>query len=107
MKDSPRRSVYLAVLLGALVLLTSAERRLADADFNTSAGVRIENNDKPDGDEILNRLVFVDDATDPIIPTVGEASHAGVIPVDSCVRSVIVVRLSESRAPPVAPPSHV
>ncbi len=107
MKDSPRRRIYLAVLLGALVLLTSAERRLAEADFNASAGVRIENNDKPDGDEILNRLVFVDDATDPIILTVGEARHAAVIPVDACVRSLIVDRLSESRAPPFVLASHV
>jgi len=94
-------------MLCALVLLTSAERRLAYLDFNSDSGVRIENNEKPDGDEIINRLIFVDDAAEPIVPTVGETSHAAFIPVESCARSLTTVRLSESRAPPLVLPSHV
>ena len=102
-----RQQVPLAILLSALVLLAFAERRLAYLDFNSAGDVRIENNDKPDGDEIINRLVFVDDATEPVAPTVGDACHAALIPIESCPRSLITVRLSESRAPPLALlPSH-
>lgn len=95
-----RYRVHLALLLGVLVLLTSAERRLAYLDFNSSGSLRIENNDRPDGDEILNRLVFVDDATEPRAPAVGEACHAAFIPLDSSLISLVVLELSESRAPP-------
>ena len=97
----------LAALLCSLVLLMFAERRLAELDFDSTGVVRIENNEKPDGDEILNRLVFVDDTTEPIAPKVGDACHAALIPVESCPRSLITVRLSESRAPPLVLPSHV
>ena len=110
MKDSSRRRpqrVHLAVLLCTLVLLASAERRLAYLDFNSATDVRIENNDKPDGDEVINRLIFVDDAAEPIAPTVGEACDAAPIAVESCTRSLITVRLSESRAPPLVLPSSV
>jgi len=101
-----RQRIRLAILLCALVLLTSAERRLAYLDFNSAGGVRIENNEKPDGDEIINRLIFVDDAAEFIVPAVGDACHAAPIPVESCTRSLIAVRLSESRAPPLVLPSH-
>ena len=109
MEASSRRSqrVPFAVVLCALVLLTFAERRLAYLDFNSDRGVRIENNDKPEGDEIINRLIFVDDAAGFIVPTVGDACHAAPIPVESCTRSLITVRLSESRAPPLVLSSHV
>jgi hypothetical protein len=109
MKDSSRRrrqQVHLAVLLCGLVLLTAAERRLAELDFDSTGVVRVENNDKPDGNEIINKLIFVDDAKEPIAPT-GDVSHAAAIAVDSCARSLCVIRLSESRAPPPVLPSHV
>jgi len=102
-----RHRVRLAALLCALVLLTFAEHRLAELDFNSTGVVRIENNEKPDGDEILNRLVFVDDATEAIAPKAGDACHAALIPVESGTQSLITVRLSESRAPPLVLPSHV
>src|SRR6266478_9080673 len=107
MEASRRHRLHLAVLLCGLVLLAFAERRIAYLDFNSAADVRIENNEKPDGDEIINRLVFVEDATEPVAPTIGEACHAAFITVDSCPRSLTTVRLSESRAPPLARPSHV
>jgi len=97
----------LTVLFCALVLLTFAERRLAEMDFDSTGVVRIENNEKPDGDEIFNRLVFIDDTTEPRAPVVGEACHAALIPLESCPRALITARLSESRAPPLAlRPSH-
>ena len=102
-----RRPVLLTILLCGLVLLTFAERRLAELDFNSTGVVRIENNEKPDGDEIINRLVFVDDTTEPLAPKVGDACHAALIPLESCPFALITVRLSESRAPPRSLPSHV
>lgn len=109
MEGSARRcqQVPLAVLLCALVLLTFAEHRLAYLDFNSAGGVRIENNERPDGDEIIDRLVFIDDAAEFIVPAVGDACHAVPIPVESCARSLITVRLSESRAPPFLLRPHV
>jgi hypothetical protein len=109
MKDSSRgrrQRVHFAVLLCALVLLASAERRLAYLDFDSAAGVRFENNDRPDGNEIINRLVFVDDTTQPAVPEIGDACHAALIPVDSNLLALVTVRLSESRAPPRALPSN-
>jgi hypothetical protein len=110
MEDSSRRRrqrVPLMVLLCALVLLASAERRLAYLDFTSDGSTRMENNEKPDGNEILNRLICVDDAKEPVVPAVGDACHVALIPVDSCARSLITVQLSETRAPPLALPSHV
>ena len=77
-----------------------AERRLAYLDFNSDSSVRLENNDKPDGDEIINRLVLFDDAAEPAAPGAGDAVHAASIPLDSCPLALITVQLSESRAPP-------
>src|SRR3989442_15745822 len=102
-----RQQTPLAILFCGLVLLTFAERRLAELDFDSTGVVRIENNEKPDGDEIFNRLVFVDDATEPSAPAVGDACHAALIPLESCPFALITVRLSESRAPPRSLPSHV
>ena len=108
MGTSTRRSgVALAVLLCGLVLLAAAERRLAYTDFDTAGDVRLENNEKPDGNEIIDRPIVVDDAKEPIAPTVGDVSHAAAIPVDSCARSLFVIRLSDSRGPPLLLPSHV
>jgi hypothetical protein len=95
--------VHLTVLLCGLVLLTSAERRIAYLDFNSSRDVRLENNDKPDGDEIINRLVFVDDAAEPAAPAIGDACDPALIPIDSCPLALITVQLSESRGPPHVP----
>ncbi len=98
--------VLRAVLLVGLVLLASAERRLAYLDFDGPRDVQLENNDKPDGDEIINRLVFFDDSTEPIVPNSGDVCLAAIVPVGSSDRSLIVVRLSASRAPPLAPLFH-
>ena len=99
-----RNRVPLVMLLCGLMLLASAERRLAYLDFNAVSDqhVRIENQDKLDGNEIINRLIVADDATEPSAPTTGDACRTAVIPAEWCAPSLIVVRLSESRAPPLA-----
>lgn len=107
MKDMRRHHRLQGVLLLCLlVMLASAERRLAYLDFDADSAVQIENLEKPDGDEIINKLVFVDDAKEPITPTAGDVCQAVVVPVNSCARSLFVAELSESRAPPLALMSH-
>ena len=101
MEDSRRRRLHLAVLLCGLVLLTFTERRLAELDFNSTGVVRIENNDKPDGDEIIKRLVFVDDAIEPIAPRASDTCRPAAISLESSACSLTTVRLSETRAPPL------
>jgi hypothetical protein len=91
-----------AVLLLGLVLLASAERRLAYLDFDAPRDVRLENNDKPDGDEIINRLVFLDNSTEPVVSSAVDACVATIVLDESGRPSLIVVRLSESRAPPLS-----
>jgi hypothetical protein len=100
-----RRETPLTVLFCGLLLLTFAERRLAELDFDSTGVVRIENNDKPDGDEIFNRLIFVDDTAEPRTPALDDASHAALVSLESCPLALVNVRLSESRAPPYSPPS--
>src|SRR5437867_11717312 len=100
-----RRAVPLAVLLCGLVLLTFAQRRLAELDFDSTGVVRIENNDKLDGDEIYIRLVFVNDTAVPRAPEAGVASHAGLVSLEACSLGLVTLRPSEPRAPPYALPA--
>ena len=99
----------------ALLLATAAERRLAELQFDWSRAERIENDEKPDGDEIVNRLVFVDGRVFPTVPIVVGASVpivvlasvAGVFRPAPCSLSPSVGRPSEPRAPPRLLPSPV
>ena len=104
---SRRQQIPFAILFLVLVLLTFAQRRLAELDFNSTGVVRIENNDKLDGDEIFNRLVFVDNTVAPRAPAVGEACHAGLVSLEACSLALVTLRLSEPRAPPSSLPSCV
>ena len=90
----------LTVLFCGLVLLTFSQRRLAELDFDSTGIVRIENDEKPEGDEIFNRLVFIDDTAAPRAPQAGEACHAGLISLEACSLALVTLRLSEPRAPP-------
>jgi len=103
MRETVRRQQKpFAILLFALLLLTALERRLAEIDFNSTGVVRVENGDKVDGDEIFNRLVYVDDLTVPQAPAAGEVGHADAASLEPRPRSLVTVRLSEPRAPPLA-----
>jgi len=95
----------LTVLFCGLVLLTFSQRRLAELDFDSTGIVRIENDEKPEGDEIFNRLVFIDDTAAPRAPQAGEACHAGLISLEACSLALVTLRLSEPRAPPYSIPS--
>ena len=100
-----RQRTPLTILFCGLLLLTFAEHRLAELDFDSTGVARIENNEKPDGDEIFNRLIFVDDTAEAKAPPAGDASHAVLISLESCSLAFGTVRLSEPRAPPHTLPS--
>jgi len=106
--EALRRRVLasLAGLFCGLALLSSAEHRLADLDFDSNRSARVENNDRPDGDEIINRLVFFDDSTEPIAPAASDLCLATVALAESCAPPLLVVRLAESRAPPLPLSPH-
>ena len=53
----------------------------------------IENDEKPEGDEIFNRLVFIDDTAAPRAPQAGEACHAGLVPLEACSLALVTLRL--------------
>jgi hypothetical protein len=104
---SRRQQIPFAILFLVLVLLTFAQRRLAELDFDSTGIVRLENNDKLEGDEIFNRLVFVDDTVAPRAPAAGEACHARCVSLDACSLALVTIRPSEPRAPPFSLPSCV
>ncbi len=101
-----RQRTPLTILFCGLLLLTFAEHRLAELDFDSTGVARIENNEKPDGDEIFNRLIFVDDTAEAKAPEAGDACHAALISLESCSLAFGTVRLSEPRAPPHSLPSY-
>ena len=102
-----RQQTPFALLLFALLLLTALERRLAEIDFNSTGVVRVENGEKVDGDEIFNRLVYVDDLAAPQAPAAGEVCHADVALLEPHPLSLVTVRLSEPRGPPLALSSSI
>jgi len=104
---SRRQQIPFAILFLVLVLLTFAQRRLAELDFDSTGIVRLENNAKLDGDEIFNRLIFVDDTTTPRAPQVVEAWRRGPILLEASSLTLVTLRLSEPRAPPYSFPSFV
>ena len=97
---SRRQQIPFAILFLVLVLLTIAQRRLAELDFDSTGVVRMENSDKLDGDEIFNRLIFVDDTVAPRAPAAGEAFHARFASLEACALALVTIRPSEARAPP-------
>src|SRR5437667_12679430 len=103
---SRRQQMPFAILFIVLVLLMFTQRRLAELDFNSPGVVRIENNEKPDGDEIFNRLIFVDDTAEPRALAVRDTCHAAPILLEACPRALTTVRLSEPRPPPHSLPSY-
>ena len=105
MNATARQGTPLTILFCGLLLLTFAEHRLAELDFDSTGVVRIENNDKPDGDEIFNRLIFIDDTAEAKAPTAGDACQVALISLESCFLDFATVRLSEPRAPPHYLPS--
>ena len=102
---SRERRVSFSILLCGLLLLTAAERRLAELDFNAPGVLQIENGERPEGDEIFNRLVYVDDAAEPRAPQVRDSVYATLASLETRPLALVFVRLSEPRAPPRSVPT--
>src|SRR5439155_24604022 len=100
---SCRQQTPFRVLFFVLLLITSAERLLSELDFERSGVERIENNEKPDGDEIANRLVFVEHPDPPRAPAIREDDRTVVELLYPHPRALVAVRLSELRVPPSFP----
>ena len=103
-----RESRVCAALFFLTLLLTiSVQSRLAEIDFNDDGapGFTFENGDTMDGDEVLTRLVLVDDLVMPYAPAPGTillwwppvGALAQVFPAP--------LRCLASRAPPALPSS--
>jgi hypothetical protein len=88
----------------ALVLVVFLEHRAANADFNDDGfGYGFESFDTTDGEEILSRLILVDNIVVPAAP-----SHNLIVARFEPVESVVDVPSPDvptraSRAPPAAP----
>ena len=100
--DYLRRSRNGAVwLFVTLVLLVSAERRVAELHFNLrTAGAALENEDSLDADEIRTRLIVLNDDKVPTLPAVSK--HVSAVVTRCWARPVLYALGSPApRGPPV------
>ena len=97
-----RRVTCWAVALLVLILATTAlERRVAEADFNDDFGCFLENAYSIDGDEILSRLILLNDLA---LPAVSSDTGTVVALVATDKPEAVVgseLAVPGSRAPPV------
>jgi hypothetical protein len=91
---------FLRLLFVLLVITVSAERRLGELKFDWSGAERIENDEAPEADEILKRLILLDDTVLPSVPPVAVAFVAGFLSPEPCSLCLFVGRPSNPRAPP-------
>ena len=83
-----------------LVLAVFVEHRVADTDFDDDAGVVMQNDEAVEGEEILNKLLIVNDVVIPIVPKVVALHRERPMLLVATALSLLVVRGLESRAPP-------
>lgn len=88
--------------LALLVCAVLAQRRLAELDFEQVAEVLLENDEAIDGDEVFNKLTFVDDVRASVAAARGPAGVVVSAPSGERVRLPIRTR-PDSRAPPASP----
>jgi len=90
-----------AVVLLVLILATTAlERRLAETDFNDDFGCFIQNTDSVDGEDILSRLVLLNDLVLPEAPSDAGTAVALVAVDEPDVVAGPELATPGSRAPP-------
>lgn len=101
---SRRGGVWLFV---TLLLLVAGERRLADIRHSLytlgAFELAIENDDSIDGDEVVLRLLALDDATRPTPPDVAALATREAIPRAEAAARSSSCDLPPLRAPPVRP----
>src|SRR3989442_13114046 len=100
MNATARQGTPLTILFCGLLLLTFTEHRLAELDFDSTGVVRIETNDKPDGVEIFNRLIFIDDPAEAKAPTAGDDCPPPLISLKSCLLLFSTIRPPARRPRP-------
>jgi len=96
-----RWRVPIVVLFAVLVCVTLVERRLAELDLGWNGDVLLENDEGVDGDEILTKLTFVDDATRPVAPSLLGLVEGEIVSLLPGAVSLLVVDRTDSRAPPL------
>jgi hypothetical protein len=100
-----RYRTVVAWLFVALILLSAAERRMAEAHLNDqSSAPGIESNDTLDGDEIRVRLVLLGDAVVPTVARVTQRLELTESPRRVSSRLHVVREARRPRAPPLALP---
>ncbi len=98
---SDRWRVPIAVLFALLLWVVNAERRLAELDLDWQGDVLLENDEGVDGDEILTKLVFVDDVTRPVAPPLLGLVGGKIVSLIPAAVPLLVVGRSDPRAPPL------
>ena len=92
---------WIAALFVSLMLIATAERRLADLHFNTVGTVALENAEEPEGDQIGKRLIIIEDDAPPPTLSLTEVRHASADVLPLALHPIPYVRVPEPRAPPV------
>jgi hypothetical protein len=92
---------FLRLLFVLLVLAVSAQHRLSELDFDWSGTEQIENEEAPEADAILKRLVLLDDTVLPSVPPAAGAFVAGFLSSEPCSPSLFVGRTATPPAPPL------
>lgn len=87
------RSRRIAALLIALLLMASAERRLAQLHVAAAGTVVSEPCEGPDGDEIAKRLISVDDDTPPPALRLTELQRSDTDPLRPRLHPIPFVRV--------------
>ena len=95
-----RTCAPIAWLFVLLVLTVFVEHRVAESDFDDDAGVVMQNDEAVEGEEILNKLLILNDVVIPIAPKVVALHRERPMLLVATALSLLVVRGLESRAPP-------
>ena len=100
---SLRRSACPMAWLFVLLLLTVfAERRAAEWDFNDDTGVVVQNEEAVEGEELLTKLLLVNDVVLPVVPEAVGLQREQPTLLVVVAHSLLAVRGLESRAPPAS-----
>ena len=84
-----------------LIFVAFAERRVADYALNGAAGVLIQNDEAVDSEELVSKLLVVNDVVIPNAPNTTAVHHERPTLLVSAACSLLVVGRCETRAPPL------
>ena len=90
----------MAWLFVFLVLMVFVEGRVAESDFDDDDGIVLQNDEAVEGEEILQRLIVVNDVVIPIVEVAQPLEGERPVLLEATALSLLAVRGLESRAPP-------